>query len=345
MKQILLSSLFALTALTAWAGDYIIHGTATGADGLYVTIITSEGENRDSAIVADGKFELRGTITNSGMAYIYLGPMKRNLAECDMSVIGIDPCEMSLTLTKGDVRHCTLTGSQTHADYQEYSGLRLTGNASDSRQAQVEWFKAHPSSGALPMLLSHAKSQLTYQQLSDVWAALSPEMKSHPELAGIEKEIATLRNVQPGQPAPDFSTTDIAGKPFSLSELKGKTVILDFWASWCKPCRASNPHLKELFAKYHAKGLEIVCVGDNDSQIPAWHKAIADDGISQFHHVLRGYKVISRRPYKADRSHDISDKYAVHFLPTKYLIGADGRIICRIESNEQLDAELAKIFN
>ena len=138
-------------------------------------------------------------------------------------------------------------------------------------------------------------------------------------------------------------TTDIDGKPFRLAGLRGKVVLLDFWASWCAPCRASNPHLKELYAEYKDKGFEIVCIADDDSNLEAWHKAIEKDGIGAFRHVLRGLKWKDGKP---DKSADISEHYGIHFLPTKILVGKDGMIVGRYGGGEeeQLDAKLAEIF-
>ena len=160
----------------------------------------------------------------------------------------------------------------------------------------------------------------------------------------VAKELETLARVQPGEPAPDFAKEDVNGKPFRLSDLRGKYVVIDFWASWCVPCRKSNPHMKEMYAKWHDKGLEYVYVADNDSNPDNWRKAIKEDGLEAFHHVLRGLKVDrSNGGYKFDRTNDISEKYAIHFLPTKYLIDREGKIVGKFESDE-LEAKLKEIF-
>ncbi|RYG08102.1 MAG: TlpA family protein disulfide reductase, partial [Chitinophagaceae bacterium] len=138
---------------------------------------------------------------------------------------------------------------------------------------------------------------------------------------------------------------DIGGKPLSLADFKGKYVLLDFWASWCVPCREGNPHLKKLYAQYKNKGLEIIGVSDDDSKPYAWKAAVAQDQIGMWKHVLRGLKRVGDT---YDRTNDISENFGIHTLPTKILIDRNGKIVGRYggggESDEAMDKKLAEIF-
>ena len=156
-------------------------------------------------------------------------------------------------------------------------------------------------------------------------------------------------NLMPGKPAPDLINRNPEGKEIKLSDLKGKVVLVDFWATWCGPCVASLPHIQELYNKYHDKGFEVFCVADNDSSEDEWKNFIAGSkvGMQNYHHILRGLKTLTDENGEFvgfDRSNDQSDKYAVHYLPTKYLIAADGTIIGKIGTDEELDSILAEIF-
>lgn len=161
----------------------------------------------------------------------------------------------------------------------------------------------------------------------------------------IAEEIAKLQAGSPGSMAKNFSATDINGKALSLSDFTGKYVLIDFWASWCVPCRKGNPHLKELYALYKDKGFGIIGVSDDDRDHNAWRKAVEKDGLP-WQHVLRGVKYDAVKGF--DRSSDISEQFGIHSLPTQLLIDPTGKIIGRYGgggvAHEELDKKLAEVF-
>jgi thiol-disulfide isomerase/thioredoxin len=139
-----------------------------------------------------------------------------------------------------------------------------------------------------------------------------------------------------GEAAPGFSWTAPDGKTISLEDFKGKYVLLDFWGSWCPPCRKENPHLVTLYNKYNkaefkdASGLDIISVGV-ETEEAAWKNAIEKDGLIWPNH----YSDFKR--FKSD----IVTQYGVKNIPTKYLIDEDGSIIGVNQSIEDLDKFLA----
>ncbi|MCD0486695.1 AhpC/TSA family protein [Pedobacter sp. MC2016-14] len=176
------------------------------------------------------------------------------------------------------------------------------------------------------------------------YSLLSPEVAKSAVGKAIDKQLNIIRNGAVGAVAPGFTATELKGEKLSLADYKGKYVLLDFWASWCKPCRAGNPHLLSLYDKYKAKGFEIIGVSDDDSAIPAWKKAIDDDKIGVWKHVLRGLKRLPDGGF--DRSASIADLYTVEVYPTKILIDSKGVIIGRYAGEDaEMDKKLAEIFN
>ncbi len=118
----------------------------------------------------------------------------------------------------------------------------------------------------------------------------------------------------------------------SLSELKGKVVLLDFWASWCGPCRKENPNVLRIYNKYKDKGFDIMAVSLDKKKGP-WLKAIEKDGLI-WHHVsdLRGWK------------NEVAIDYSVRSIPHTVLLDQQGRIIARNLRGASLESKLKQIF-
>ena len=152
---------------------------------------------------------------------------------------------------------------------------------------------------------------------------------------GAREELASRKATQPGAEAPDFTLNDPDGNPVTLSSLRGQYVIVDFWASWCKPCRAGNPAMKELYKKYHSKGLEIIGVSD-DTDHDAWKKAIEQDQ-TPWIHVVDEFPV-EHKPAR------VGTLWGVHYIPAYYLLDKEGKIIGKME-HEELAAKLAELLN
>lgn len=150
----------------------------------------------------------------------------------------------------------------------------------------------------------------------------------------VRKELAGRKATQPGELAPDFTLNDPDGKPVTLSDLRGQYVIVDFWASWCKPCRAGMPGMKDLYAKYHDKGLEILGVSD-DTKPEAWKQAIQEDQTPWIH-------VIDEFPEK-NRPSRVGTLYNVHYIPSYFLVDKEGKIIGKMD-HEELEAKLAELL-
>jgi len=165
----------------------------------------------------------------------------------------------------------------------------------------------------------------------------------------LANQIANLRAGTPGSISADFIATDLNGKSISVSSFKGKYIILDFWASWCIPCRQSNPHMLQLYKKYHEKGLEIIGVANDDNNHAAWKKAVATDGVGVWYNVLCGID-LEKIKNNEKNENDINEKFGIHSLPTKIIIDPSGKIVGRYDDNfggteEDMDKLLASVFN
>lgn len=159
---------------------------------------------------------------------------------------------------------------------------------------------------------------------------ISSQFKASKDAASMSENAEKLTEI--GADAPDFESPDKNGKKRKLSDLKGKVVLLDFWASWCRPCRMENPNVVAAYNKYKSKGFTVMSISqDNDKD--RWLAAVVQDGLIWENHVsdLQG-------------NNDASGKYAIKYIPTTFLIGKDGKIIAKNLRGEALEMELKKIY-
>ena len=149
-----------------------------------------------------------------------------------------------------------------------------------------------------------------------------------------EEEMKRLSNLLPvGSEAPEIRQNTPTGETFALSELRGKVVLIDFWASWCRPCRMENPNVKLVYEKYHNKGFEILGVSLDRAQ-DAWVAAIQQDGLPWKHVSDLGFW-----------NNAAAQEYGVSSIPFTVLVDRDGKIIDKGLRGDQLEGKLAELFN
>ncbi len=214
------------------------------------------------------------------------------------------------------------------ASYQKQFNEKNEQIANQSRSMMVE----HKSDLASLMFLDNFSQDKALQ--SEVITALH---EAYPEHALVTERYNKINNPQfrtsEGSIAPELEFSDPTGKVRKLSDLRGKVVLIDFWASWCGPCRRENPHVVAMYAKYHDKGFEVFSVS-LDNNRDKWIEAIAKDNLSWPNHVsdLKGWGSAAAK------------LYGVNSIPCTFLIDQEGRIIAKGLRGQQLTDVLERIF-
>ncbi|GHE44512.1 AhpC/TSA family protein [Sphingobacterium griseoflavum] len=326
----------------------------------------------DSATIVNGKFAFRGLVDEPNFARMVFDPegkgkmMVQNNGDRLYYYLGNEKYDF---LIKDSLRTATITGSPLHTAYAAYlkeigggfmdiidaankSFSAVDAKAADAEQQyadikkkydekfqvrrdkEIAFAQNNPNSMFSVDALVDAANQRKLSEIEPIFNKLSKEVRQLSSARQLEARIAADKSIKLGNMAPEFVQPDTAGRPVSLADFKGKYVLIDFWASWCGPCRAENPNLLEAYQKYENKGLHILAVSLDDVKgRNAWLKAIKDDGMPWVHVAdLKGW------------ANEAAVLYGVRAVPQNYLLDPEGKIIALNLRGEKLHDELAKVF-
>ena len=186
---------------------------------------------------------------------------------------------------------------------------------------------------ALAEILKSHKMNMTFEQQIELVDALSPRMKANPHMKKFIKNVEDSKLTREGNTAPNFKLKNINGENFELNSLRGNYVLLDFWASWCGPCRKSFPHLRQLMEKYKGKNFKIVGISI-DKNKDKWIKASKEEKINW----------INLLTNDGTKTKKVDELYAIQAVPTVILISPEGKVIKKTNSPHALDAILDKLI-
>ncbi len=206
---------------------------------------------------------------------------------------------------------------------------------------QKEFVHTHPESYVSLFLLFRMKNRYTTDDYAQAFEGLTDRYKATRIAKSIYSDIAKESATRKGTKAFDFERTSLEGKAFKPSDLKGRVYLLDFWGSWCAPCRASMPHLKDLYNRYKDKGFEIVGIAQEHGKTleqsrESWKKAVNELGIQWINVLNNENKEVL----------DIVKLYRVTGYPTKILVDQHGKIVLRVTASatDDIDVALKKIY-
>lgn len=340
-KLFLVSSVLLIGLCVASCGPRksTVSGNITNLEGtVYMHRYAPDGEIiSDSTLVSDGQF----TFTVKSKEPFFAQVMSP--AGFYASVI-VDSKHITIS---GEMRSPQVAGSPLtdilveHRHLIRESGFMEMPDGEERDAARSEWKETltrivRENHDNLAGVLTFSNN--SYYLLPDETLALieefSPRMRETNFIQRIENTAKGKKNREAGLPFQDITVPDRDGNELSLSDFagKGNYVLLDFWASWCGPCLASLPALKEIYAKYHDKGFEIFAVS-LDYEAESWHNAIAKYDLTWVHvSFLKGWDC----PAAA--------KYGVNSIPSAVLIGPNGIIVSSDADADEVAEVLARVF-
>ncbi len=203
---------------------------------------------------------------------------------------------------------------------------------------RIQFLNDHPATFTSLLVLQSLFLILPISESEAKFYALTEEQKNSKTGKALILKIESNKSTAIGKPVIPFAQIGIDGTMVDINAYKGKVILIDFWGSWCVPCRISHPALKELYDQYKSKGFEIIGISneiansnrDKKKQDIAWRKAVKEDG-------LTWPQILYDPAIK-----DIVKEYDINGYPTKFLVDQNGKFVMRILGNsEKLHAELA----
>ena len=350
--------------------NYTLSGVAKGVQDGTIVYLERQDDVKgtvaiDSVKIFKENFTIKGTTTEPAVNFIQVKGIEGKIAFI------LDEGAINFTIYKDSIGKSKIGGTPDNDALQNFNVFTQnvqqkmqsfqTANMQKMQEAQankdnatiqqlmdefgvmqnelIEYTSAfpekNPNSFLSVLLLDNMFNQpeVDIQRIKNIYGKLNSKLQQTKPGKTIRTKIENFKDLSEGNIAPDFSAPTPDGKTLSLKEALGKVTIIDFWASWCGPCRKENPNVVALYNEFHAKGLNIIGVSlDKDGA--KWKDAIAKDGLTWNH--------VSNLQFWTD---PIAVLYHIKSIPATYIVDDKGVIIAKNLRGEELRAKIASILN
>lgn len=318
---------------------------------IYLMSFDSGKTTIDSAAVKKGAFEFKGNVKGAVYSRLILDHKSFGFKDVrsrgDLFNFYLEPGKIVLN-SKDSINNAVIKDSKVNEDYKKF--LAQVGDGSIDRKADAETRMAAAKAKkekSIQFINENPESEISLIALKDVagyaidpvtiepmFLKLAANLRNSEAGKSLEAAINKAKKTAIGMVAPDFSQNDVNGKAVKLSDYRGKYVLVDFWASWCGPCRAENPHVLKAYNAFKDKNFTVLGVSlDDQSKKAAWLQAIEKDGMPWTQvSDLKGWK------------NEAAILYGVTAIPQNYLVSPDGKIIASNLRGESLEKELERLI-
>ncbi len=371
--SILIAGLLAITVVSCGEakkpkqdGNFNLHVTITGMPDSTMVFLKKREEAKwvtvDSSLLSASKATLSGNIDSPDVFYVTIAKVRSAFP------VFVEKGDINFIADSKNLRGYKVENSKSHAEYENFMGNVLgafdkkvqelgskygvaqrNGDTAEvnrleseyeniqnnKKKAMLDYVKEHNKSVVGPYVIYSNSYMFDLDQLEDAVNNTDGSLSNNKYVKLLKDKVATLKRVQIGQPFIDITQDDPQGNPVSLSSVvkKNKYVLVDFWASWCQPCRGENPNVVNAFHKYHDKGFTVFGVSF-DRNKDSWIKAIQDDGLTWTHvSDLKGW------------GNAAGKLYGIQSIPQNILIGPEGKIIARNVRGQALQDKLKELLD
>jgi peroxiredoxin len=354
------------------SNSFSLSGRVTGQKTgfVYITYFDQKSSYiHDSCKLINGKFAFSGNINSARLLSFYGNRESRSVDDPNWMEMFIEPGKINAKIQVDEFKKAKISGSKSQKEFELYNRridsfdkkwsitfveledakAKMDSNKiakiyndqspiyREERRILTRSYIREFTNSAVSAYLIFVDNDLSLDSLKYYYSLLQPANQQGFYGNYIVSSIRKQENLQIGRPAPDFVQTDLKGNQISLSSYRGNYILLEFWASWCIPCRKESPYLKKAYSKYHDKGFEIISFSmDGPEYKNAWLDAIKKDGLSWIQ--LCDFKVwdsevIILYNYLGGKG-----------IPANYLINPNGDIIAKDLRGDELEDILSQLI-